>query len=121
MHSPKKRLRIMLWLAVLPGACAGTLTESYFGTVTPQTGVCDPAHTASLTIRQGKVRFAPTQGVLVLPGSIATDGAITATLTIPDVNRKPTQYRLAARLVGDEISGFYITPRCTSAITLKHS
>ncbi len=120
MHSQKARLRIALWLAVLPTACAGTRTEGYFGNVTPQSGVCDPPNAASLTIRRDQVRFAPTQGVLVLSGSIAADGAITATLTIPDVNRKPTQYRLAAHLAGDDITGSYITPRCTSTISLKH-
>ncbi len=113
--------RVALWLAVLPAACAGTVTEGYYGAVTPQAGVCDAAHAASLTIRQDHVRFAPTQGVLVLAGSIAPDGEINASLTLPDVNRKPTQYRLKARLAGDEITGSYVTPRCTSAISLKHS
>lgn len=121
MQPQKARLRISLWLAVLPGACAGTRNTGYFGTVTPQAGVCDPAHAASLTIRRDQVRFAPTQGVLVLSGSIATDGAIKAALTIQDANRKPTQYRLTARLADDEITGSYVTPRCTSTISLKHS
>ncbi len=119
MHS--KTRRVALWLAVLPAACAGTRTESYFGAVTPQAGVCDAAHAAALTIRQDHVRFAPTQGVLVLSGSIAANGEINASLTIPDANRKPTSYRLNARLAGDDITGTYVTPRCKSTISLKHS
>ncbi len=114
------RLRIALCLAVPLGACAGTRTESYFGKVTPGVGVCDPAQAASLTIRRDQVRFAPTQGVLVLSGNMAANGAITASLTVPDMNRKPTQYKLLARLAGDEITGSYVTPRCTSTINLKH-
>ena len=120
MHS-QPRLRLALCLAVPLSACADTRTESYFGNVTPQAGVCDAAQAASLTIRRDQVRFAPTQGVLVLSGKLAKDGAITATLTVADMNRKPRQYELNARLAGDAITGSYVTPRCTSTISLKHS
>ena len=121
MQSKTMNRRLAMCLAVLLSACAGTRTESYFGDVTPQSGVCDPSHGASLTIRRDQVRFAPTQGVLVLSGSIAKDGMITATLTVLDMNRKPVQYRVAAHLAGDEVIGSYVTPRCTSSISLRHA
>ena len=121
MHLYKVGLCKAFPLIVLLGGCAGTRVDAYFGAAIPQAGVCDPSQAASLTIRQNQVRFAPTQGVLVLSGSIAPDGAIKAVLTIPDANRKPTQYRLEARLTGSDVIGSYITPRCTSVISLKRS
>ena len=121
MHLQRTGLWKAFLLTVLLSSCAGTRMDAYFGTTIPQTGVCDPPQAASLTIRREQVRFAPTQGVLVLSGSIAPDGAIKAVLTIPDINRKPTLYRLEAHLTGNDITGSYITPRCTSMVSLKHS
>ena len=97
-----------------------TRTDIYFGEVKPQSGTCDTPRPASLTIRGDKVQFAPTQGALLLNGILAPGGAITASLTSLDMNKRPARYTLLAQRAGDSIDGTYVTPRCRSTISLTH-
>lgn len=118
--SPPSTKGFVVLLALCLAACVGgpTRTDIYFGEVKPKSGTCDAPRPASLTVRGDKVQFAPTQGALLLNGTVASGGAITASLTLLDMNKKPARYTLSAQRAGDSIDGTYMTPRCRSTISL---
>jgi hypothetical protein len=114
----------MLALAGLLGGCATPLTVEtrYAGPVTPIGGLCladsnRPPH-GTLTLKGQQVAFAPDDGTLVIPGSIAPDGSIAAQRDTLGANHKPFTMRLQARRQGDTIAGTFTTPRCQSSVTL---
>ncbi len=111
----------ILLAALLPAACvnAPLRTDSYYGRITPVGGTCDAPRPASLTIRGDKAQFAPTEGTVLLAGTIKPDGTLDAALTLTDMNHKPARYTLAAHRAGDSITGTYTTPRCRAAVSLQ--
>ncbi len=119
-HARLPRHAVLL-LTLLPAACATMplRTDTYYGSLTPRAGTCETPRPASLTVRGDKVQFAPTQGTVLLTGSLAADGTIAASLQLIDMNRKPARYTLAGHLAGDSIDGVYVTPRCRATISLR--
>ena len=107
-------------LAVLAG-CAGVLpgsTVRYTGHIVPE-GTCGAESPATLVVRGGRFDFTPTDGVLLIAGTVAEDGTVAGQLITPGVDRKPFAMKLAAKIVGAEVTGSYITPRCRFTVALN--
>ena len=110
----------LLMLASL-STCGDNAPVTYAGDVVPQAGVCDPAARAVL-VRQGHyVRFTPHDGVVILTGEVAPDGAIAAKVTAPSADHKPYEITFHGKLDGQAIIGNYISPRCRAAVSLKRA
>jgi len=107
----------LLTLSTMAGCAVQPTT--YSGDLTPVAGTCDPPARAVLVKRGQYVQFTPREGVLILDGKIAPDGATTASLDSPGANGKPYHLSLAATLTPSGISGVYVTPRCRYRVDLK--
>ncbi len=103
-------------------ACALEQQDIVFaGPVTPLAGTCDPATRGTLTLRHRAVQFAPSSGVLVLAGTVASDGSLAASLKQSGIDKASYQLQLQARLTGETVVGEYRTPRCRYAVRLSKS
>ena len=105
-------------ILALLAACAADAPVTYAGTLTPQSGACDPTSRAVLIKRGRDLQFTPSQGVLILSGQVTPSGGIAAALSTPGADHKPYQLKLAATLAGDTITGAYLTPRCRYKVQL---
>lgn len=110
--------------------CGGreSLLSSYdarfVGTITPESGEdCHPASPspATLTLKRSdnSVMFAPTDGVLVLSGSLTPDGTVHARLDLATTDEhKPYPLVLDGTLVNQSFTGTYTTPGCRYRVAL---
>ena len=98
------------------GACASpTPHEQRF------TGALDGcgARAATLTRMGESITFTPSDGVLVLPGTVAADGAVAAALNTQLPGKPPFLLTLHGRMDAERAELTYATPRCTAHGTLK--
>lgn len=100
-------------------ACTTYTGTTYTGLLHPESGICDQAQMASLTFTGSKVLFAPTQGVLILPGTIDPAGHITAGSILPGATHSGYPVHFEGQRKGNEVNGTYRTPRCTYAIRMR--
>ena len=99
-------------------ACA-TATPSYFaGAITPESGTCQPAGRALLSIKDGFVRFTPHEGVVSLTGTVTSSGAITAQATTTSLDHTPYHQSLTAALNGAAVTGIFTTSFCRYRLRL---
>lgn len=125
----RRYFRGFLLIPIL-AACGGreSLLSSYdarfVGTITPESGQdCRPAgpSPATLTLKRSDktVMFAPTDGVLVLSGSLAPDGTVHAKLDLTTTDdHKPYPLVLDGMLVNQSFTGTYTTPDCRYRVAL---
>jgi len=105
--------------------CGASLSREarYTGPVTPARGACpaaDPNRPAggTLTVQGDRVGFAPDDGALVIQGTIAPDGTVTARRDESGANGRPYQMSLQAKQQGDSVTGTFTTPRCRYNVAL---
>ena len=77
------------------------------------------ASPATLTRVGGDVAFAPSDGVLVLHGAVAADGAVTAALNTQPPGKPPYLLTLRGRLDAESAVLTYATPGCVAHGTLR--
>lgn len=113
-------MRASFLLALFPlAACAAPAPAGrYLGTLTPKvpSAAC-PASRASVVVRDKAVVFTPDEGTWTLRGAVAPDGTIAAERAGRGADRSPYVTRLSARLTPERVTGEYVTPRCTFALT----
>lgn len=107
-------------LSCILAGCSSSGQAFYIGTLKPQAGTCDPPGSATLEIRNDAILFVPTDGTVILHGSVSTGGALHAEATLPGMDHKPYQLVFSApsAQIGT-VEGQYVTPRCTYVITLR--
>ncbi len=103
---------ICLTAAASLQACAATSPSYFTGTITPESGTCQPAGRALLAIKDGFVRFTPHEGVVTLTGTLTAAGAITAQATITSLDHTSYYQSLTAALNGTAVTGTFITSNC---------
>ncbi|MEJ0047571.1 MAG: hypothetical protein WDN04_16685 [Rhodospirillales bacterium] len=111
-------LRSAVVAAVAVG-CAASRPDHFTGTLQPQGGACDPPSRAWLTLTDTHVHFTPREGVITLDGSLAADGTMQADAIANGMDHTPYRQSFTGRLIGDQVTGTYITPRCRYAVTLS--
>lgn len=116
LFSGKVSFTVLPTLAL--AACAGSSPSHFVGTLTPQAGVCEPASTATLNLREGEITFTPNEGTFILRGQSSPNEPLTA-VWVPPRPLPGQRWRFTATATGPgTISGTYTTPRCTYAVTL---
>jgi hypothetical protein len=74
--------------------------------------------TALLQTGHGEAVFVRDDGAQTLRGTIALDGAVTARVETPGLDKKGFVQTFTGRVQGDQASGTYASPRCTAEVTL---
>ena len=102
-------------------------TSSYdtrwVGTVSPVDGThCAKATHGTLTFREKdrQVTFAPSDGVVVLPGTLDKDGKVTASAEFKGENKQPAKFTLEGEFLGGSFIGLYTTPACRWHVELNN-
>jgi hypothetical protein len=113
------------WLALLLlglAGCGGSASQEtrYIGAVTPD-GACGQASRGTLTTAKGRFTFAPSDGVLLVQGEVAADGALSGTLATTGADRKPFVMRLTGTADGAHVVARFVTPRCGYDVRLDKS
>ena len=111
------------WVLVVSAmaACGGGFPSRemrYTGTVMPD-GACGVASRGTLTTVGGRFTFAPSDGVLLLSGTVGASGELAAALATPGVDRKPFLMRFDGALTAGQVTGRYLTPRCGFNVRLS--
>jgi hypothetical protein len=92
--------------------------------LTTDQGACGPGFdaagkaTASLVLKGSDVQFAPSDGVLVLPGQVNASGHVVASLNAMGADHKPFPQAFEGDQTGDVITGRFATPRCRASVVL---
>ena len=108
---------LLLLAALLPAACAsGPRPPS--GRWLGQVGAPCPG-TAILQAGHGEAVFVRDDGAQTLRGAIALDGAVSARVETPGLDKKGFIQTFTGRVQGDQASGTYSSPRCTAPVTLR--
>ena len=112
-------------LVVLLAGCGAVSDARFSGSVTATEGVCglgfDAAGRARATLvtRGDDVRFAPSDGVIVLSGKMNAAGHVVVGSTAAGADKKPFAQVFEGDLAGDYVSGVYATPRCRAKVDLN--
>jgi hypothetical protein len=113
-------LRLLFCLVlVLLAACAPRQAR-YTGTLTPETA-CGTAGRATLTVMDGRARFTPNDGAVVVPGEVAADGSLSGRLERTGADNKPYPVTLEGTVTEEVATGSYVTPRCRFALLLTRT
>lgn len=120
------RLGFLLPLLALSCGCMNreSLGASYdlrwVGTVMPEAGRCPPSGQGTMTMlaKDRSITFAPSNGVLVLHGTVDANGEVRAGLDAPGADHRPFPLRLVAVLNEAGVTGHYTTPMCRESIDL---
>jgi hypothetical protein len=113
-------------LLLLLAACANqeavgaTYDLRWVGSLTPEAGRCEASDQATMTMltRDRSITFAPTNGVLVLRGAMAADGAVHAAFDAAGEGHKKFPLRFTGTLSKESVSGTYSTPICRARVIL---
>jgi hypothetical protein len=112
----------MMTLFLLSG-CSGGVTR-FAGPLTTEQGACGPGFDAagqaraSLVVKGSDVQFAPSDGVVVLPGHVNDAGHVVASTNAMGADRKPFPQVFEGDHTGDRITGRFATPRCRATVVL---
>lgn len=109
---------MLLLIPLLVPACAGQSQRNFIGTLQPETGYCDPASQAELSIEGSGILFAPSSGTILLRGQKSGEN-LTAATTLPGADKMPYALSFRGVLSGKTISGTYATPRCRYIVKLQ--
>ena len=92
----------------------------WVGTMIPQPdSSCGNNLSSTLTRRGTQFTFAPGDGVLVITGSIASDGHVHSVLPLIGANKQPFPLTIEGTLTPSGFSGTYSTPRCKALVQLQ--
>lgn len=91
----------------------------WVGPVTPVAGTCDPAANAVLLVSPKSATFSPDNGILLLRGHVDALDHVTADLRTLGMNHQPYVLSFEGTMLGDQITGTYLTPRCRASVTLS--
>ena len=112
-------------LALLLAGCGGGASGRYVGNLTTAQGNCgvgvDPQGkaTATLMIRGKDVEFAPTDGVVVLPGHVNGAGHVLAGSNATGADKKPFPQVFEGERDGERVRGTFATPLCRASVDLS--
>lgn len=109
-------LAALLLAASLVTGCAGG-PQPPSGRWLGQVGAPCPG-TALLQTGHGEAVFVRDDGAQTLRGVVALDGAVTARVETPGLDKKGFVQTFAGHVRGDQASGTYSSPRCTAPVTL---
>jgi hypothetical protein len=122
-HLPPRpaALAALMSIAVLGvSGCGGvglTRETRYTGPVSPD-GACGTASQGTLSTRGNEFVFLPSDGVIMMRGTVGADGAVGGTFTSTGADHKPYVMTFAGKVGEDHVTGRYITPRCTFTVSL---
>lgn len=104
---------------LLVGACEvkSQHEQRYTGLTVPN-GACGTTSSATLTIARNRFAFAPSDGTLIITGTIGENSLLQGDLATTGADHKPFVMHLSAKLDGEAVSGTYTTPRCTFTVAL---
>ena len=105
----------MLVATVVLPACMGP--ETRFTGALDGCGVT----TATLIQRGAAAQFVPGDGTLVLTGTVAADGTLSASLNTQPPGKPPYLLSVSGHLDAAAATLTYVTPRCTAHGTLRRS
>lgn len=122
----KRHLGFMVLPLVVLAGCTGRESPGtsydlrWVGAVTPEAGRCPPSSVGTLTavVRDRSVTFTPNDGVLVLQGTVGSDGTVHAAFAAQGADRHPFPLRLDATLSEAGVTGTYTSPICRSHVEL---
>ena len=116
------RFYLVFWVALLGGGAtvAGGARQPTLLRFAGQLSGCGETTAATLTRTADAVSFAPSDGVLVLRGTVAADGAFTARLNTQPPGKPPFLLTATGQVDAESATVSYVTPRCPQATaTLK--
>lgn len=92
----------------------------WVGSVTPEAGRCPPASVGTMTAvaRDRSITFTPNDGVLVLHGTVGSDGTVHAAFDPQGADHHPFPLRLDAKLTAAGVTGTYTSPICHAHVEL---
>ena len=105
-------------------ACSGG-SARYAGTLATEQGTCGTGFDASgnapatLIVENGRVQFAPSDGVTLLTGHMDAAGHVVAGSVADGADHKPFQQVFEGDRDGDRILGRFASPRCRAAGVLR--
>ncbi len=108
---------------LLLSGCSGGVTR-FSGPLTTEQGACGPGFDTSgkanaTLVRKGSdVQFAPSDGVLVLPGHASAAGDVVASVNAMGADHKPFPQVFEGKQIGDRVTGRFATPRCRASVQL---
>ncbi len=112
-------------LVVLLAGCGAGGGGRYVGDLTTTQGNCglgiDPQGkaTATLMVRGDNVQFAPTDGVVVLPGHVNGAGHVLAGSNATGADKKPFPQVFEGDRDGERVRGTFATPLCRASVELR--
>ncbi len=114
-----QRRRILRLLLTAPVAgCAGGTDTRWVGPVTPDAPNCH-ASRGVLVAHGDSFLFAPSEGVVVLRGSISADGTLHGRFESEGQDHQMVTFRFDGRLAGRQISGVLTQPGCRATVVLQ--
>ncbi len=125
MKTPSRKCvwRLARVALFLLSGCSSGVTR-FSGALTTEQGACGPgfdaagqAH-ASLVVKGSDVQFAPSDGVVVLPGHADPSGHVVASSHAIGADHKPFPQVFEGDETGDRITGRFATPRCRATVVL---
>ena len=104
-----------IMLATLAG-CSPSLTvqRRYVGTLQG----CDATMTATLTRIGNDFVLAPSDGSLLIRGTVAADGSLTGVLNTQPGSKQPYLMKVTGHAEASAVTVTYVTPHCTAQGTL---
>ncbi len=126
LPKPRPALPAVFALAAV-GVCAACLSgcggvglsreTRYNGPVAPD-GACGTASQGTLSVRGNEFVFLPSDGVILIRGTVGADGAVAGTFTTTGADHKPYVMSFSGNIGGDHVTGRYVTPRCAFSVSL---
>ena len=112
-------------VAVLAAGCGAETNGRYVGRMVGEAPAPCPDSTAVLLLRGEEARFIPNEGVVVLDGKLAPDGAVAAAAERAGARGQGRQapggpFRMVfqGRLENGKVTGTYGTPLCRGHVEL---
>ncbi len=111
----------VIMLVILAGC--GPAQQRFVGPVTATQGDCGFGFeggkaTGTLSIRGKDALFAPTEGVVVLPGQVDASGHVQAGSSSAGADKKQFVQAFVGEVKGDSVSGTFATPRCRASVVM---
>ena len=105
-------------------ACGAAGDGRYVGVASTEQGLCGQGFdeagkaTSTLLIRGSEVKFAPSDGVVVLEGRVDNSGHVLAQGITAGADRKPFLQVFEGDRSGSHIKGQFASPRCRMSVEL---
>jgi hypothetical protein len=105
-------------LGLVLAGCAGPTDGRWVGPVMADGPGC-PSSRGVLEARDGRFVFAPSEGVVVLRGTVSPSGDMHGVFETEGSNHQPVRYRFDGRLAEHRVEGVLDQPGCRSRVALQ--